>query len=285
MPVTNSPLRYPGGKTKLSSYVTDLLIKNDLLDGHYIEPYAGGAGLAISLLLHGYARYIHLNDLDRSIYAFWYCVLNETENLCRYIKDVHVNLDEWKKQRNIQEEKKESDLLSLGVSTLFLNRTNRSGILSGGVIGGKLQDGKYKIDARFNKEGLINKIKSIAFYRSRIKIYNKDAIEFIQKDVAILPENSIINLDPPYYIKGKALYENSYTHKDHEQISEKISTLKQYWFVTYDNVGPIKELYSRFAILEFSLSYSAQKRYFGKEILIADPRLKLPAYEKLCSIQ
>lgn len=281
MPSTHTPLRYPGGKTRLVSYVSDLLFKNNLVDGHYFEPYAGGAGLAISLLIKGHSRYLHLNDIDRSIYAFWYCVLNETDALCHFIETVDITMSEWHKQKEIQAQKKTIDLLTLGKSTHFLNRTNRSGILTGGVIGGKNQTGKYKIDARFTRKTLIEKIKRIAFYKARIQIYNKDAMEFLSEWGTDFPEKSIINLDPPYYVKGQELYQNSYEHDDHKKISEMIPKLEPYWIMTYDNVDPIKEFYSQFPITEFSLSYSAQNRYKGKEILIADPRLKLPEDEML----
>ena len=281
MPTTHTPLRYPGGKTRLAPYVTGIFSENSLVDGHYVEPYAGGAGLAVSLLVNGYARYIHLNDIDPSIFAVWHSIVNETEALCKYIHDVNINLEEWHKQKQIQEEKKMIDLLTLGISTLFLNRTNRSGIISGGVIGGKKQNGNYKIDVRFNKKTLIKKIELIAFYKSRIRIYNSDALSFIKNIVPKLPQKSLVNLDPPYYVKGQALYQNFYTHADHKNISNAIPTLQQYWIITYDNVAPIRDLYSKFSIIEYKLSYSVQRKYQGKEILVVDPRLILPKQKLL----
>lgn len=281
MPITHTPLRYPGGKTRLSPYLKEIFAKNSLVDGHYIEPYAGGAGLAIALLINGVARYIHLNDLDSSIFAVWHTILNETERLCRYISDVKVDMKEWEVQKKVQEKKESVDLFTLGISTFFLNRTNHSGIISGGVIGGKKQKGNYKLDARFNKKALIKKIRLIAFYKSKIHLYNEDAVDFIRDTVCQLPLNSLVNLDPPYYVKGQALYQNFYEHDDHEVISKIISKLPQYWIVTYDNVEQIRFMYSSFSLIEYKLYYSAQNRYRGKEILIADPRLKLPPNEML----
>ena len=283
MPHTHTPLRYPGGKTRLVPYVTELLLANNLIDGHYIEPYAGGAGLAISLLIKGQVRYLHLNDIDRSIYAFWHSVLNETDALCQYIEDVNISIEEWSKQKAIQKDKKNVDLFTLAKSTLFLNRTNRSGILTGGIIGGKNQTGKYKIDARFNRQTLIKKIRLIAFYKSRIQVQNMDALAFLKEKEHTFPDNSIINLDPPYYVKGQELYQNSYEHGDHKTISKMIPKLRPYWIMTYDNVDPIKNLYSQFPTIEFNLSYSAQNRYKGKEVLIADPRIILPSQELLAT--
>jgi DNA adenine methylase len=276
MPITNTPIRYPGGKTKLFPYVSDIFKSNNIIDGHYAEPYAGGAGLAISLLVNGVARYLHLNDLDYSIYSFWHTVLYDTDGICKYIENVNINMKEWKKQREIQLNKHDYGTFELGLSTLFLNRTNRSGIIKGGVIGGKNQTGKYKIDARFNKNDLIRKIRLIAFYKSKIQLHNCDAIEFINKQLPELPSNTLINLDPPYYVKGQGLYQNYYDHSDHENISNIVENIKQYWIITYDNVEKIKEMYKKYNPIEFKLNYSVQKVYKGKEVLIADPKLILP---------
>ena len=277
MPQTNTPLRYPGGKSKLTTFVGDIFKLNNLLDGTYVEPYAGGAGLAINLLLKGIARYIYLNDLDRSIYAFWHSILFECENFCSLIEGTPVTIDEWIKQKKIQEDKENIDLLALGFSTFFLNRTNRSGILTAGVIGGKSQSGNYTINARFNKLDLLRKIRLINLYRSRIKISNLDAFKFLSTNSEFFPKNTFINLDPPYYIKGQKLYQNFYSHSDHAVIANFLPFLEPYWMVTYDNVKPIQTLYSRYPQLEYTLSYTAQKRYEGNELLITDPRLKIPA--------
>ena len=276
MPRTHTPLRYPGGKTKLFPYVSAIFKKNNIVNGHYVEPYAGGAGLAISLLVNGNVRYLHLNDLDYSIYSFWHSVLYDTDKICKYIEKVDIGINEWEKQKEIQLNKNKHSTLEVGISTLFLNRTNRSGIIKGGMIGGKKQEGNYKIDARFNKVDIIRKIKLIAFYKSKISLHNLDAINFLEGHVASLPSNTLLNLDPPYYVKGQGLYQNYYDHSDHENISDIISKVKQNWIITYDNVDEIKKLYQNYNIIEYKLNYSVQKVYKGKEVLIADPRLKLP---------
>ncbi len=276
MPFTYTPLRYPGGKSRLTPYLIKILKLNQLLDGHYVEPYAGGAGLAISLLVKGYVRYVHLNDIDDSLYAFWYSVLNFTNELCDLIKKAAISVDEWKKQREIYLNRHKHDLLTVGFATLYLNRTNRSGILNAGIIGGKNQTGKYKIGARFNKETLIEKIKRIAFYKQRIRIYNQDACDFISEVSRVLPRNTLIYLDPPYYQKGQDLYTNFYSHEDHLSISFIVSSLNQYWMITYDNTPEIIKMYKKYRLFSYSLAYSAQKKYIGKEILIIDPRLTIP---------
>ena len=176
-----SPLRYPGGKLKVVDYIKRMFEVNDLVGGTYVEPYAGGASVALSLLFSKYAGRIKINDIDRAIYAFWYAVLNETEALCRMIANTPVTMDTWEAQHELQKHKAEADLLELGFSTFFLNRTNRSGILNGGVIGGKNQTGTYKIDARYNKADLIDRIEHIAGYADLIELTSIDAVALIKR--------------------------------------------------------------------------------------------------------
>jgi DNA adenine methylase len=276
MPTTYSPLRYPGGKTKLRSIMSEIFTRNDLIDGTYVEPFAGGAGLGLFLLLNGFTRNIVLNDLDRSIYALWYTILNDLDSLCKRIDRTKITIAEWEKQKQIQMDKAHTDLFELGFSTLFLNRTNRSGILNAGVIGGYHQSGKYKIDARFNKAEIIRKSQMINYYKSKIRIYNLDAIEFLNT-IRLKDHKTLIYLDPPYYSKGQELYQNFYIPEDHEKLSFLFQSVKPYWIMTYDNVEPIRKLYGSYPQFEIRLFYSAQNRYQGEELLIIDPRLKFKA--------
>lgn len=272
-----SPLRYPGGKGKLAKFVKLVFERNDLKDGYYVEPYAGGASVALSLLFCDYASKIIINDIDKSIYAFWYSVLNETDELCKLISDTNINMDVWLQQREIQKYKDESELLKLGFSTFFLNRTNRSGIISAGVIGGYSQNGDYKIDARFNKKDLINRIQNVGKLANRILLYNLDAIELIQQISSDLPENTLIYFDPPYYLKGKQLYVNHYKHEDHLLVSNMINGISKHkWIVSYDNEKEIKTLYKENKKFVYSLNYSAGKIGTGTEVIIYHRDLIIP---------
>lgn len=274
----SSPLRYPGGKRKLSTYVKSIIEENGLCDGNYIEVYAGGAAVALDLLLQEYVRHIYINDISKSIYAFWHCVLDETDALCKLITDTPLNLDIWKKQKDIQENPVNYDILDLGFSTFFLNRTNRSGIITAGIIGGKNQDGKWKLDARYMKKDLIKRIELIARYRKRISLYNLDAVEFLNNIFPGLPDKSLTYLDPPYYIKGKDLYENYYEHNDHKKLSEVVikRMKKQKWMISYDNIPQVYEFYKDYRHITYQLNYTAQIRYYGSEVIFFSHNLKIP---------
>lgn len=264
-----SPLRYPGGKNKLSKFISQICIENNI-DGLYIEPYAGGASVALYLLLEGYVNKIYINDIDRSIYSFWYSVLFRTKELCDLIDKTDVSMENWHRTRKIQKQKETADVLQLGFSTFFQNRTNRSGIIDAGVIGGKNQLGKYKMDCRFNKVDLIERINRIAEKRNQIKLYNLDALELLEKiDLDINGTNNIIYFDPPYYFKGSSLYENHYRHEDHIEVSEKIRSMKNArWIVSYDNTPEINKIYSWVKNkYPYSIAHTAHTNKKGKEML------------------
>ncbi len=272
----NSPLRYPGGKGRLTQHVIDLIEMNGLVGGHYAEPYAGGAGIAISLLYLEYADHVHLNDLDRSVYAFWRSIIDHTEEFTRLVRATPLTVEEWRRQRALQYTKEPVGTLELGFSTFYLNRTSRSGIIRGGVIGGIHQDGKWKMNARYNPDTLIRRIEKVASYGSRISLYNMDTVDLISDVLPTLPLRSLIYLDPPYYHHGHRLYKASYKHDDHAQIASLVGDIRQKWIVSYDNVEPIRELYSPYRQQSFGLQYNAQRRYEGVEVMVYCDGLEMP---------
>ncbi|KYG68755.1 DNA methyltransferase [Bdellovibrio bacteriovorus] len=269
-----SPLRYPGGKGKMADYFKGVIKDNLLYGGTYVEPYAGGASVALSLLFNDYVQKIVINDIDYRIYAFWHSVVNRPKAFCKLIETTPVNMKSWRKQLEIYRAGKKYGLLKVGFATFFLNRTNRSGILDAGVIGGVAQNGKWKMDARYYKETLMKRIQKIGEYKDRIEIYNLDAVELIRFLRPTLPEKTLIYFDPPYYVKGKDLYLNFYESDDHQMIVEEIDKLKKpRWIVTYDDVKPIKTLYKKYRKATYYLNYSAAKVGKGKEVMFFSENL------------
>ncbi|ENM5905235.1 DNA adenine methylase [Vibrio mimicus] len=275
MPVTPSPLRYPGGKTAITPMVETIINNNGLKNGHYAEPYAGGAGLALSLLFKGVVSHIHLNDFDRSVWAFWHSILHETESFITLIENTNITIEEWHHQKAIQTKKLSVDTLTLGFSSFFLNRTNRSGIIDkAGVIGGLKQNSKYPLDCRFNKDNLIKKIRKIASYKDNIHLYNLDALDFIN-EIEKLDENVFYFIDPPYFVKGQSLYTNFYDSNDHIDLCTKIKEINSKWILTYDYAEFIRKLYSNYRQFSFSLNYSAAEKKKGTELLVVSKGLRV----------
>ncbi|MGE5613591.1 MAG: DNA adenine methylase [Bacillota bacterium] len=277
MPLTATPLRYPGGKSKLYNYVLSIIDRNDMYNHVYIEPFAGGAGLAILLLLNNKVSRIVLNDIDPHIYWFWRCVIDMPDVICEKIDSVPVTIEEWKKQRYIYQNYNQYTPIEIGFSTLFLNRTNVSGVLTGGPIGGIDQSGRYKVDARFNKSTLIDKIQKIKNVKDKIQVFNKDARDFISEDIPLYDDKmTFVYFDPPYVNKGSILYRNFFSQKDHTELSKIISTCKCKWIVTYDKCSLIHVLYKDFNQDIITLNYSTGESKQGYEIVIYSNNIIIP---------
>ncbi|GBU21857.1 DNA-methyltransferase [Fibrobacteres bacterium R8-0-B4] len=280
-----SPLRYPGGKAKVLDFMKKLLAQNPFIKKPaYVEPYAGGAAVALGLLLDGCVSKIYINDYDLAIYSFWeHCIKNHSKKLIEKIRNINISMAEWHKQAAIYNTptRQENGDFNLGFAAFFLNRCNHSGIIKGGVIGGHEQSGKYKMDCRFNKDDLISRINGIAKHKEQIHIYKEDTKVFLKrKDIKKVLKNSLLYLDPPYYKKGSQLYKNFYKPKDHETIAGIMRGLDGKWVVSYDNHPDIQELYNDFEKREFNLTYFAScstgsRKKEGKEVMFFSPDIKV----------
>lgn len=273
----NTPFRYPGGKQKLSPFVLELMLENGLAGGEYAEPYAGGAGVAMELLLSGNATRVHLNDACKGVYSFWKAVTTQPTALCRKISLASLNVGEWRRQQKIMAQPEKHDLVEVGFSALYLNRCNRSGILSGGLIGGLHQTGKWTMDVRFPRNEIIRRIEAIAQHASKVKVTNLDAEEYISDYIPQLSSGTFVYLDPPYYGQGSRLYLNHYQPKDHARLAKVVqSKLRRPWIVSYDAVRPIAKCYGERRALRYDLQYNAADAYVGREVIFFSDQLNLP---------
>lgn len=272
----HSPLRYPGGKGKVANFIKLLILKNSLKGVSYIEPYAGGASVALSLLAEGYVQHAYINDLNRGIYAFWKYALDQPESLCSRIRSIPISISEWLRQRAIYSDPN-STQLELGFSTFYLNRTNRSGIISrGGVIGGIEQLGRWKMDARFDRERLCERIMNLSGLAPRITLTRNDAHDLLNSSIVTQHSNRLLYLDPPYYVKGSGLYDNFYNHGDHMKICESIRRLPGPWVVSYDAAPQISDMYDGCQAIQYTLGYSASSASKGTEVMFLSDELQLP---------
>jgi DNA adenine methylase len=268
-----SPLRYPGGKWRLAPFVEALISTNFNQPPLYVEPYAGGASLALSLLLSGSIRHVHLNDLDPAVYCFWKSILRHTNAFIDLVAKVPVTAKEWMRQKKIYANRDQRDCIRLGFATFFLNRTNHSGIMNAGMIGGKNQTGKWKIDARFNRQELMRRIRIIAEQKDRINVTNEDALHFIRK--LRNDPTTLVYLDPPYYLPGRRLYLNAYRPSDHANVRHEILRLHCNWIVSYDDVLPIRRLYKGLRSRRLNLLHTARTTRLGNEVMYFSPSLRI----------
>ncbi|RHW49693.1 DNA adenine methylase [Bombilactobacillus bombi] len=284
MPITKSLLRYPGGKSQLTNFVKHLLEINNNRK-IYAEAFAGGFGLALNLLFNNNVETVLLNDYDPSIFSLWYNILNNPDELIYKIEHTEVSVKEWHNQRNIHLKTQNNPYsLDNAYSTLFLNRTNVSGIINGGPIGGMNQSGKFKIDCRFKKDVLINKTLNICKYKDSIILSNLDANVFINKELTqYKSEDTFIFYDPPYYKQGKNLYMSFVNKEEHAKLSKNIISKYNYnWITTYDIEPEIYKLYSKNSqAYEYSLNYSANRKRKAKEYLFANLNTKIESFDKV----
>lgn len=266
----------------MAPFFVDLFETNDLKHITYAEPYAGGAGTAINLLLGNKVDRVFINDANFGVFSFWNAILNHTDAFLDMIQTVPITIEEWKRQRAILMNGN-APSFDLGFATFYLSRTNRSGILSAGPIGGSSEEkqtlAKFKIDCRFNRENLTEKIIDIAERKHRIVVTNKDAIKFL-KDLK--GRGKFVYLDPPYYVNGKTLYLDYYNHQDHKILAEYLKTTRKFkWVLSYDNVEPIRNLYSNYDLYEFDLKYTANIKKSGAELLTYSKDLILPEKKEI----
>ena len=275
MPITYTPVRYPGGKTKLYPEVRAILEENGLLGHPYAELFAGGAGLAIKLLLKADVSAITINDYDRAVYCMWDAIVNHGEELCEFIDSTVLDIETWKKMRDMYQNHDGVDNFELGKAAFYLNRTNVSGILSGGVIGGLEQTGNFKMDARFNRVTLKKKVMDIAARRDDIEVTRLDAEEFIAKRMG--DSELFAYLDPPYVQKGPGLYRSSFDEGKHRSLARKVGSAESKWVVTYDADKLIDDIYGDYERGDLEIRYTANVKTIGKEKIILGPGLVLPA--------
>jgi DNA adenine methylase len=281
-----TPLRYPGGKQRLTQFFLEILSSNRLVGRHYAEPYAGGAGVGIELLISGNASHVHLNDCSEHIYAFWKTVKENPDDICGRIRNATLSVEAWKRHRNVVRSPNEHSTAEVGFSTFYLNRCNRSGVLNGGLIGGLEQKGNWLMDARFPRHELIRRIEDIAERSKNFTVTNLDATKFVTTYAEThLERDTLYYFDPPYYERADRLYYNSYEKDDHAEIAEVIQDLPhRNWVVSYDAHQDVMKHYANRRMFTYDLQYSAARAYKGREVFIFSDTLELPTESAIKAI-
>lgn len=278
-----SPLRYPGGKAKLAPLMKLLIEKTGHQNGVFIEALAGGAGIALDCLFSGAVPKIVINDADGGVYSFWRAILDETDRFINDVMTVPITVD----QRELQRDRYKALFnrgysYELGFATFYLNRTNRSGIIKGGAIGGNEQGGTYKLGARFNREALAEKICNIAAHKEQIDVYCEDFREFLPFCEMVYAGNALVYLDPPYYQKGKQLYTKYFTEDDHMALSQFLRKPHDLdWVLSYDDCPEVSKLYWGFTYRDVIMNYSLARKRHTKEVMFFSNDEMIPTKQEL----
>lgn len=280
-----SPLRYPGGKVSFSDFLTDMIDLNNLRDCAYYEPFAGGAGAALTLLRDGIVSELFLNDADARIYAFWHTALNYTDPFVSKLLSIPLTVEEWNRQQAICLRPRRHSLFEVGFAAFYMNRCNRSGVLTGsGPIGGYLQEGKWRLDVRFNREALAERLLNLKQYREQIHISCKDAIMFLKTKLPLGRNRHqvFVYLDPPYVNNGKRLYLNAYEADDHKSLADYLRGQKVLtWAMSYDDSDLVRCLYKAYTLFALPVRYTFQNKREVLELIIAPENVTVPSYYRI----
>ena len=242
--IVKSPLRYPGSKQKFARTLSDIISKNKISPDLFIEPFSGGASISLYFLQTNLVKNIALIEKDPLIASLWKTIFFDSEWLVKKIKNLDITIDKWRYFKNYNPR----TIRNKALKCLFLNRTNFSGILKAGPIGGQKQISQYKIDCRFNKCNIINRIEVLSKYKDKVLFIEEGDYEDILKNKQnILPKNTFIYFDPPYVNKAKALYNFYFNDADHVRLKNYIKNLKCNWLLSYDYEPPISKLYENFS--------------------------------------
>lgn len=283
-PVPVSPLRYPGGKALLAGYISDILEAHLLVGCTFYEPYLGGASVSLELLGKGCISSAVWVERDPLVYAFWHSALSDPDGLCAAIDDLDISIEIWQEFQHYRDvlnpKSKKFTLLELGIAGLFFNRTNFSGILGAGPIGGRNQSSKYGIDCRFNKTRIMEQIQSVSAYSDLIDLHYGDAVKFMRENSqAISTGFNFVYIDPPYYSQGKKLYRYFYEDQHHVELANFIGQQGYPWLVSYDDHPRIKELYAQNKIQPIYLDYNVKASRRATELLISNIEIPPPVYQ------
>ena len=245
-----SPLRYPGSKRRLVRYIENVLELNSLSPKLYIEPFVGGASVAINLLLENKVDQAILMDIDPYIANFWEIIFFDTEWLIDQIESIDVSLEKWHKFKKQNPQTKREYALAC----LFLNRTSFSGIIRNeiGPLGGRDQKSEYKIDCRFPRKTLIKRIRKISEKRESIfGIWDCsweigiNRIMKLQKSGELPTEDLFLYFDPPFFERANKLYRHYFHADDHIKLRDVLIEMQDPWVLSYDAANQVESLYGK----------------------------------------
>lgn len=283
-----SPLRYPGGKLWLASYIERTLELNRIKPVLFVEPFAGGASIALTLLYKNKVNRIALIDRDPLVAAFWHTVFYDTDWLVEQIATLEVTLDQWQSLRVKRPEGRRDKALKC----LFLNRTNYSGIITraAGPIGGQRQESSYKIDCRFPRSTLISRVRVLGGFRDRVEfVWNCSwrkaiaRISHLQCRGALTAgaHEIFYYLDPPFFNKADRLYTHHFTAKDHWMLRASVTRIGSPWILSYDAAPTLGLLYGQGQThnriqIQYTAAHADSSRGTKQESILAHHDILLP---------
>jgi len=235
-----SPFRYPGGKTWLVSRIRQWLVSIPK-PTYFIEPFAGGAIVGLTVAFEGFADKVILVEKDEQVASVWHTLINDeggAEWLAARINDFNLVTETAQlvisdKPRNTRE---------LAFQTILQNRIKHGGILADGA--GMLKNGENGrgILSRWYPQTLNKRILEIAHIKERICFVEGDGIDVIREYAP--NTNTTFFIDPPYTASAKKAGARLYKYHqlDHDELFQEVTKIKGNFLMTYDDAKEVRKL-------------------------------------------
>lgn len=261
-----SPFRYPGGKTWLIPRIRKWLAST-LKPLYFIEPFAGGAIVGLTVAFEGFADNVILVEKDEQVASVWHSIINDeggADWLATRIND--FNLVTETAQFVISDKPKNTR--ELAFQTILQNRIKQGGILADGA--GMLKNGENGkgILSRWYPQTLQKRIREIARIKGCICFIEGDGIEIIREYAQ--NANATFFIDPPYTAStkkaGARLYK--YHQLDHDELFQEVSRIKGNFLMTYDDAKEVRKLARNYGLYYKVVSMRNTHHIVLNELLI-----------------
>jgi DNA adenine methylase len=260
-----SPFRYPGGKTWLVPYLRRWLASLPAHPAEFVEPFAGGASIGLTVAFEELAAHVTLIELDEQVAAVWQAILGEHGTwLAHRIANFQLTATNVERAlsapaRSIHEK---------AFQTILKNRVNRSGILAPGA--GKIKNGEggKGLNSRWYPATLQKRILDIVAIRERLTFEQADGLTVLRQMAQ--HAEAVFFIDPPYTAGGKRAGSRLYLHSelDHQTLFDVASQLKGDVLMTYDDAQEVRQLAAQYGFDVEAIPMKNAHHSEMKELLI-----------------
>ncbi|MBX9735480.1 MAG: DNA adenine methylase [Phycisphaerales bacterium] len=256
-----SPFRYPGGKTWLIPWIRRWLTSLPERPVEFVEAFAGGASVGLTVGVESLADHVSLVELDRDVYSVWRTILSPavssfTDRILHFaVTEASVRAIIASPVRSWPDR---------AFRTLIRNRMQHGGILAAGASLMREGENGNGLLSRWYPETLVRRIEEIHAHRRRFGALMVDAFGVLRAN-AHRPECAYF-VDPPYVAAGRRLY--AHHQIDHEALFRSCSKLAGPFLMTYDDSPEIQGLAKKYGFDTARVPMKSRQHIVKKELLV-----------------